>query len=694
MKIKIYHWIFILFFAQSKLFSQVPDSLKTKYAKANHDTVRISVLIEMANSVLGSNPPEAITYCLRSKELSEKIHYNNGLATSLGWLAFLYGQTGKLDLEMDYYKKSITLFKEIGDENSIATTYFNMASAYGDQGDIPKGLEYNHLALASFEKMGDKKGIALVFNNLAGFYMDQEENEKAKEYLLKALEIRLKLNNKGDIAESYNNVGHFYDKKMGDLKLGLSYYKKSNEMFTELNDKRGIAFSLHNMGSIYSRSGDTTKALEAYYRAIEIKESVNNIEGLPSTLMTIANILAKQNKINEAEKLLNRSLQIGQSMNSPETISSSAILLKKIYQKQNKFEKALEMFELYKLMRDTIFNQTNRKAAYKAQLKYDFNKRETELKAEQEKENLLAESKQQKQKYIIWSVIGGIVIVGFFLVIIFNKLQLTKKQKNIIEEQKGLVEEQQKEIIDSINYAKRIQYALLASNNLLNNNLEDYFIYFKPKNVVSGDFYWATQTPDGFIFILGDCTGHGVPGAFMSLLNISKLNQTINENKITSPDLILNNVRKEIIQSLNPDGTIIESKDGMDAVICKLDIKNLKLQYAAANNPFYIIRNNELKICEADKMPVGVGHDDNKLFTLKEIELKKNDMIYMFSDGYADQFGGPKGKKFMYKKLNELLLSINTKPTAEQKTLIIKTINDWRGDLEQVDDISVVGIRV
>lgn len=694
MKLKFAVLFLICLVSTGTVFSQVPDSLHKKFAAAKHDTVRIALLIDMASAVYISNPQEAIKYCVRSKDLSEKVNYKRGIAGALGWLGFLYGQEGKYDITMDYYKRSIPLLQDLGDEPSIAGTYLNMGSIYGDQGDIPKCIEYNHMALASYRKMGDKKGEAFVLNNLSGTYIDQGDKQKAGEYLEESLKIRLALKNKDGIAESYNNLGHFYDRSMDQPKKGLTYYQKSNELYKELNNKRGIAFSLHNIATVYAREGDTTKALETYYNCLEIKESINLIDGMPSTLNAIANILMAKHKDAEAERLLKKCLDLGEKMNSPEVISSAASSLRKLYKRQKNFEKALEMFELYKVMRDTIYNQSNRKETFRSQLKYDFDKKESALMIEQEKEKLEADAKHQKQQYVIWSVVGGLCIVGFFLIIIYNRLQITRKQKLIIEQQKELVETQQKEIVDSINYAKRIQYALLASKTLLENNLNEHFVFFKPKNVVSGDFYWATPSKDGFIFVLGDCTGHGVPGAFMSLLNISKLNQTINENKITSPDLVLNNVRKEIIQSLNPDGSLVESKDGMDAVVCKIDLSNLKLQYAAANSSFYIVRDNEVVICNADKMPVGMGHDNSKAFTLKEIALKKGDMIYMLSDGYTDQFGGPRGKKFMYKKLSELLVSICTKSINEQYSLVEKIITEWQGDLEQVDDICVVGIRV
>ena len=279
-----------------------------------------------------------------------------------------------------------------------------------------------------------------------------------------------------------------------------------------------------------------------------------------------------------------------------------------------------------------------------------------------------------------------------------NKVEIRTKELKV---EKLRVEEAHKEITDSIHYAKRIQRALLASDNILKKNLPEYFVLYKPKDIVSGDFYWCTPVPtssekEGIKTIIAtcDCTGHGVPGAFMSLLNISKLGETINEKKIILPHLILNQVRDEIIKVLNPVGAEIESKDGMDCVLCLFDFHKMELQFAAANNTLWLLRNNEIIEYGADKMPVGIYHGVTKSFTLQTIQLLKNDVIYTFSDGYADQFGGNKGKKFMYKQLKELLLVNSHLSMADQKKVLKDTIENWRGALEQVDDILVIGIRV
>ena len=231
-------------------------------------------------------------------------------------------------------------------------------------------------------------------------------------------------------------------------------------------------------------------------------------------------------------------------------------------------------------------------------------------------------------------------------------------------------------------------------------NDKKFFILYKPKDIVSGDFYYAlahkttTSPNEKFYLCTADCTGHGVPGAFMSMLNISYLDESIIEKNITHPHEVLDHIRTEIISSLNPEGSEEESKDGMDCVLCAFDFEKMVLEFAAANNPVWIVRDGKLTEYKADKMPVGKYNDEMKPFTLQQVPLQKGDIVYTFTDGYADQFGGPKGKKFKYKQLEELLMANHTKPLDDQKKILNERFEEWKGNLEQVDDVLVIAIRV
>jgi len=229
---------------------------------------------------------------------------------------------------------------------------------------------------------------------------------------------------------------------------------------------------------------------------------------------------------------------------------------------------------------------------------------------------------------------------------------------------------------------------------------KNFFILYKPKDIVSGDFYYAlahkTTTGKNELFYLAtaDCTGHGVPGAFMSMLGVSSLNEAIIEKNISMPHEVLNDIRNSIIASLNPEGSDEEAKDGMDCVLCAYDFENMKLYIAAANNPLWIVRNGELLEFKPDKMPVGKYGDDLKSFTLQTVDLQKGDIIYSFTDGYADQFGGPKGKKFKYKQLEDKLLEHHRLPMEEQKKTLGEIFDNWKGNLEQIDDVLIIGVKI
>lgn len=307
----------------------------------------------------------------------------------------------------------------------------------------------------------------------------------------------------------------------------------------------------------------------------------------------------------------------------------------------------------------------------------------------------------------VWAYIVYVILfVGLVYLIIRLSIRRLVRAKNRLEavvkertaevvSQKHLVEEKQKEIIDSINYAQRIQRALLAGEKLLNENLPNHFVFFQPKDIVSGDFYWGALLPDNrFALVTADSTGHGVPGAIMSMLNISCLNEAVSGQHLTEPDEILNYARKRVINHLANDGSAEGGKDGMDCTLLCIDLPHKTLTYAAANNPLWIVREQQIIEYDPDKMPVGKHDRDNIPFKKHGIDLLPGDMIYTSTDGMPDQFGGPKGKKFMYKQLKELFIGISVLPLPEQKEKLSAALNNWKGEQEQVDDVCIIGIRI
>lgn len=302
-------------------------------------------------------------------------------------------------------------------------------------------------------------------------------------------------------------------------------------------------------------------------------------------------------------------------------------------------------------------------------------------------------------KYFNWHLSEAFInrmflmnLIGISFIIYLLQYYFVSRQENLtktLHEKNLEINEKNKETTDSINYAKRIQYTMVAKEELLRNNLSEYFILFKPKDIVSGDFYWATSKNDKFYLAACDSTGHGVPGAFMSLLNISFLNEAINERNILMPNEICGHVRNKLIESISQDG----GQDGMDGVLVCIDKEKKKLSFAAAHNAPILIRNNAVIEFEADKMPIGKGERTDS-FKQQTVDVETGDVFYLYTDGYTDQFGGEKGKKFKYKQMKALLQSICNQSLSEQKKILDAVITNWKGNLEQTDDILLIGFKI
>ena len=487
------------------------------------------------------------------------------------------------------------------------------------------------------------------------------------------------------LSTSYDGLARIYN-DLGKFDSAMVYARKAGDLALKIGDMSGYAYALTNLGSVHNALKQHDSARYWLKQSLPYSRMVNDKRLEFSALANIAASLIQQNNTDSALLYVEQAMPMREQLNLRDYDKDLAKILAEYYFRKGEFREAYGHLMTHATLRDSSYAIDINQRIADMQEKYETQKKDRENRfLEAENNNIRA----SRNYLLVILVLAIISIIGGVLA--FMKI---KKANRVINRQKALVEEKQKEILDSINYARRIQFALISSGRLLENNLPEHFVLFKPKAVVSGDFYWASLTNEGFMLIAGDCTGHGVPGAFMSLLNITKLSQVINEQKITRPDLVLNKVREEIIQVLNPEDSNEESRDGMDATLCRLNLSALKLDFSAANNSLYIVRNKKILVHKADKMPVGKGHDDTIPFSNNEVFLEKDDRIYMFTDGFADQFGGPLGKKFKYKQLEKLLLNISHQNMQTQKQLLEEAFEQWRGDQEQVDDVCLIGIRV
>lgn len=666
-----------------KAQTNVVDSLNAAFKTAKNDTTRATIYILLTENLYISKPDTVIPLCLKAIEVCDK----------------------GLPIATAAEKKAFLTLK--------ASAFNNMGYIYQNYGDEIKALDNYHKGLKIQEEIGDKKGLAQSLNNIGFVYQAEKDAVNALNYYHKSLRIRQEIGDRRGIGECYNNIGFLY-RMFGDpdckskvekvcrnsgFSKGISFYEGSLKIMESIHDSMGISISLNNIGGIYLRLEEMDKALEYYNKSYTIRKLRKDKQGIAYSLGNIALIYLKQKKYAEAKVLAEEAVKVSKELGFPAVIRNATDVLKNIYYEMGDYKKSIDTYTLFVSMRDSINSQSANKAAVKKQLEYEYEKKVAadSVKTAQEKKVVAVELEHTKTQR--FALVGGLLLVLIFAAFMFNRFKVTHKQKEIIEDQKHLVEEKQKEIVDSINYAQRIQNALLTSDEILKTNLPEYFIYFKPKDIVSGDFYWAAPLNNGkFALIVADSTGHGVPGAFMSLLNISFLNEAIKEYKLNDPAEILNHARAHIIQSLSADGSAEGGKDGMDCSLVSFDFKNNKLEYAAANNPVWVIRRqngtSELINLVPDKMPVG-KHDKDKIpFTLQKFDLQKGDTVYLFTDGYTDQFGGPQGKKFKHKQLEDILKASAHLDLHQQKNKIEEAFENWKGELEQVDDVLIVGVRI
>lgn len=688
------------------LFGQNIDSLKHTLKKAKNDTNHVNVLSNLAWNIGPNNPDTAIIISNQALQLSRKIKWETGEAKIELRIGVYYCFKRDFQSALIHLNKALIMSKKLimskdtliskSGQNTKIKALINIGNIYNDQSNYPKALEYYLKSLKIAEVVIDKKGIGRILMSIGSIYKSESNFVKANEYYLKSLEIAEKFEDNIGIESNLGNIATIYQLQ-ANYEKALEYYFKVLSIAEKTADKKVIGQTLGNIAGVYDYQSNSKKALEYYTKSLKNLEEAGDKQTMAYYLANIGIFYIRIGKYKDAEITLKKALISAKesgSENAELNIHNFSTIL---YEKTHKPALAFEHYKKYITLRDSIFSKENSKKIIRSEMNYEYEKKlaidnavhQSELK----QQKTIADEKSKKQQIITWSIVFSLILVSLFSLFAYRSLKITRKQKLVIEEQKHLVEEKHKEITDSINYAERIQRSFLATKEILEGNLKEYFVLFKPKDVVSGDFYWASILNNGnFALVTADSTGHGVPGAIMSLLNITSLEKAVEH--LNNPSEILNHTRTTIITRLKKDGSEHGGKDGMDASLIVFDFNLNRLQIAAANNPVWIVRNSTLIEIKPDKMPIGRHDKDSTHFTQQTIDIQHGDVIYTITDGYPDQFGGEKGKKFMSKNLKELLLANSHLPMDEQKVLLDNTFKNWIGDLEQVDDVTVIGIRV
>ena len=580
---------------------------------------------------------------------------------------------------------------------SLGATFNNTGFIYNNQGNVAQALKYFFRSLKIYEEIENDKGVARASNNIGLIYHEQGNIPMALKYYHKALKIREDIGNKPGIANSLNNIGFIYESQE-NVPMALMYLNRSLSIYKEIDDKQGVAASSNSIAAIEQRQGEIEKARILHEQALVIQEEIGDKAGIAHSLNSISEIALIQGDIKLASLYSSRALKLSKELGFPSSISKSSKLLSDIAKEEGNYKKGWEYFEVFIQMRDSARSQETEKSVLEQEMKYEYEKialkdsvEDAQIQAVKDlkiKEQKATIKQEQTQKY---ALIGGIVLLIGLVVLTIKGYQQKKKDNLLINEQKAEVEEKNQEITDSITYAKRIQDAILPPSSELKKYLKDGFVLYKPKDIVAGDFYWLEVVGDEVFYAAADCTGHGVPGAMVSVVCHGALNRAVKEFGLTNPALILNKVRELVIESFNTSSDDI--KDGMDIALCAINFKTNKLNFSGANNGLYVVSGGQINEIKADKQPIG-RYVTSEPFTNHEIDLKAEDTVYVFTDGYADQFGGEKGKKFKYEPFRDLLMANQSKNMNDQKMLLDKTFEDWKGNLEQVDDVCVIGVRI
>ncbi len=638
------------------------------------------------------------------------------------WDNIIYRFDVDLDIKLNSAVDSICELNLQKDLKQSETHFFrlyksraqnNLGSIYTQKGLFEPALESFNQSLAIQKVLKDTSGISSVYKNIGGIYLEKENYPEALDYINQSLTMSKAIGDSSGISGAYESLGiiNLINK---DFEAALDYFHKSIDLRSAIGQHDYLPTLYINLGSVYEDSGRLDDAKTNYLKGAEFAEQYNDSRTMAAAFKNVGVILTKQGETLEAIKYGELALVHAKTVGSMVLKRDVAKSLYTAYSLEENHESALKMFELYTATKDSINSQENQNAIIRQEYEYAYEKKTAAdsiktLEAMRVQDAKLAKERSQKERaeavsrrneIIIYFAIAIVAVILFFVYMVVKSLRLVREQKEKVDEAYDQLEEKNKEILDSINYAKRIQTAILPPDKLVKQYLADSFILYKPKDIVAGDFYWMEPQKDRVLFAAADCTGHGVPGAMVSVVCNNGLNRSVREHGLKDPGQILDKTREIVIAEFEKSEE--EVKDGMDIALCSLEQSSLggnTLKYAGANNPLWIIRKgtSEIEEIKADKQPIG-KYADPQPYTTHTIELQKGDAIYIFSDGFADQFGGRKGKKFKAANFKKLLLSIQNMSVEQQKEHIDQAFEDWKDaggqPIEQLDDVCVIGMRI
>lgn len=735
-------FLFLLVSSQAQVRHKLDSMLLLARNNPTEDTILVKAYNEIAYSFTRITPDSTKLFVEKALTLSKKLNFKKGEASAYNTLGVHYHLQAQYPLALEYYEKSRKLKQQLGDKKGVVSSQNNMGIVYYLQGQYSRALKNYESSLQIQQESKDSMGMANTFNYIASVYYFLSDYDKALRYYLKAQQFCEKINDRSGLAQAHNNIGIIYN-TLGNSDKAIENYNLSLTISLAMGDKYNTASAYNNLGTVHQKKKNHAKALEYFNESLRLAREINNVQGIAYNLSNIGSILEAEKKYKEALQKYEESLALHEKTGEQYSIANTLCFIGNIqlllnnstkartalekaiaiaiqigakdlrancyngfaavYKMNKDFKRSYDHMQLYTALRDSILSEDKNKSMAEMQTRFDTDKKEKEIAILTKNKDLeeLQSSQQQanikKQKVAIYSSLGGITLALSLAFFVFKGYSQKKKANALLEEkneairrQKQVLEEKNIQITDSIDYAKSIQEAILPLVETVKGAFADAFILFKPKDVVSGDFYWMWQTKSSITLAAIDCVGHGVPGAFMALHSYNLLERIVKENDALSPALILDQLNHKVLESLNQQNGGSSAKHGMDLAMIK--IKENSIDFSGARNPLVIVSpDKELIEIKADRMYVG-GAQGN--FTANTAIVEKGSMLYLFTDGYADQKGGPQNKKFFAEPLRALFKEIAHLSGEEQQKILEERHLQWKGAGEQLDDILILGIRV
>lgn len=680
----------LLYAQQSKV-----DSLKPILAQSN-DTGRIRLLLQMSSAYLSFSAKKALEPASEARMLAIQYSDIRREAQALLAIGQANSRMGNVPVAIECFNQAIDLITQLNSEQEHGELLINVGNAYIDGGVYDQALRVSLDAYKLYERTGNKRGMARALIISGNSYRKTKNVDKAITDYEKALEFAREVKDANLEASCLNNLS-IIEGNRGDHEKALFYLEQARRIHERNNNQYPLAKVLNNIGSEYFEMDSLNLASEYFLMSLEIRKKVGDKRGQASTLANLGSVSMSQNNVDKAIEYYQRSLDLAKEIGALEVQMEVYLTLYEAYNEKEDPEKALNYYIAYTKIKDSIFTSDMSESVAEMQVRFDVEKAEGEARAQA----------KQKKIIVVSSVIGAILLL--IIIVSIWRQSITRKKVNIELNLQKLeienkntelasayqeIELKNKDITDSIRYARRIQEAILPEMEFASTFGKHGFVFYKPKDIVSGDFYWMERKGNLLLFAAVDCTGHGVPGAFVSIVCSNLLSQSVNEHGLRRPNDILNDVNARLSVTLRQRADESKVRDGMDIALCVLDTNTGVLEYAGAFNPAWIIRKGEIIELKADKFPVGNFEDEElRTYSSQQTQLEKGDRIYVFTDGYTDQFGGPEGKKFKRTRFIDFLKRIQSRPINDHLKLLEAEHMEWRGTLEQIDDILVMGVE-